>query len=185
MTTVEPGNIYEHYKRGDRYRVLAVASDHETHEATVVYKALYGAGTVYVRPLAMFVEDVAMASGPVPRFRFVHADRLTDFDEYQRQSRTTAVYPELGTNMVFPTLGLAGEAGEVAEKVKKVWRDRGGQPTREDRQLIAKEMGDVLWYLAQLATELRISFNEIAAKNLEKTAARKRLGNIHGEGDLR
>lgn len=185
MTDVQPGSIYEHFKRGDRYRVVAVAFDHETHEKLVVYRALYGTNDVYVRPYAMFIEEVATPAGRVPRFRFLHADQLVDFDGYQRTSRHTAMYPDLGKNIIFPTLGLMGEAGEVSEKIKKVWRDHAGHPTREDRQLIAKEMGDVLWYLAQLATELRISFNEIAAKNLEKTAARKRFGRIGGEGDVR
>lgn len=168
MTNVAAGHIYEHFKRGDRYRVLAVAKDHETQEDLVVYQAMYGERGVHVRPLVMFAEEVMTPTGRVPRFRKVHEDQLVDFDGYQRASRGTAVYPELGKNIIYPTLGLAGAAGETADRVRKVWRDRDGHPTREDRQAIAKEMGDVLWHLSQLATELRISFNEIAAKNLGK-----------------
>lgn len=168
MMNVVAGHIYEHFKRGDRYRVLAVAKDHETQEDVVVYQAMYGERSVHVRPIATFAEEVATPAGRVPRFRKVHEDQLVDFDSYQRASRGTAMYPEFGKNIIFPTLGLAGAAGGVADKVRKVWRDRGGHPAREDRQAIAKEMGDVLWHLSQLATELRISFNEIAAKNLEK-----------------
>lgn len=185
MSDVIPGNIYEHYKHGDRYRVIAIAKDHETQEPMVVYRKLYGDLGTYVRPLGMFAEYVLTPLGRVPRFSLVNEETYVDFDSYQRMSRKTAIYPDLGKNIVFPTLGMMGEAGEVAEKIKKVWRDRGGHPTREDRQAIAKEMGDVLWYLSQLATELRISFNEIAARNIDKITGRKRDNRLHGSGDNR
>ena len=71
-----------------------------------------------------------------------------DFRDYQKLSRKTAIYPQKGKNFIYPTLGLVGEAGEVAEKIKKVLRDNQGiidQPRKEE---IAKELGDVLWYLA-------------------------------------
>lgn len=185
MADVIPGNIYEHYKRGDRYRVLAIAKDHDTQEPMVVYRKLYGDMGTYVRPFSSFGSFVDTTIGRIPRFRLLNEEQYVDFDGYQRASRKTAIYPDFGKNIVFPTLGMVGEAGEVAEKIKKVWRDRGGHPTREDRQAIAKEMGDVLWYLSQLATELRISFNEIAARNLEKITGRKRDNRIHGQGDDR
>lgn len=185
MHDVRQGNIYEHYKHSDRYRVVAVASDHETQEAIVVYRKLYGDFGTYVRPLSSFAETVLTPVGRMPRFRLVAEEPYVDFEAYQRTSRKTAVYPDLGKNMVFPALGLAGETGEVAEKIKKVWRDRGGHPTREDRQAIAKEMGDVLWYVAQLATELHISLHEIAVRNLAKISGRQRTGSVHGSGDDR
>lgn len=185
MHDVIPGNIYEHYKHGDRYRVIAVANDHETQDVVVVYRKLYGDFGTYVRPRSMFTDVVLTPGGKVPRFRLVNHETYVDFDGYQRASRATAIYPDLGKNIIFPTLGLAGEAGEVAEKIKKVWRDRNGQPTREDRQAIAKEMGDVLWYVAQLATELHVSLNEIVSRNLEKITGRKRAETLHGAGDDR
>ena len=90
------------------------------------------------------------------------------FDEYQEKSRETAVYPDLGSNFVYPTLGLVGEAGEVAEKIKKVIRDNGGELDEERKEALAKELGDVLWYLAQLATELKVSLNDVADINIKK-----------------
>ncbi|MDQ5834622.1 MAG: nucleoside triphosphate pyrophosphohydrolase family protein, partial [Actinomycetota bacterium] len=71
--------------------------------------------------------------------------------EYQHQSRRTAVYPDAGANLTYPALGLCGEAGECAEKVKKAIRDDGGELTGERREALAAELGDVLWYVAQLA----------------------------------
>jgi NTP pyrophosphatase (non-canonical NTP hydrolase) len=106
-------------------------------------------------------------------------------EEYQRQSRDTAAYPTVGKAFVYPALGLAGEAGEVAEKVKKVMRDRGGSVDDAARVGIAKELGDVLWYVAQLATELGLSLEEVAAGNLSKLRSRKNRGRLHGDGDHR
>ncbi|MBI2932631.1 MAG: nucleoside triphosphate pyrophosphohydrolase family protein [Planctomycetes bacterium] len=107
------------------------------------------------------------------------------FDEYQKRSRETAIYPDAGANFVYPTLGLAGEAGEVAEKVKKVLRDRGGRMDDETRATVKKELGDVLWYVAQLATELGLSLGEVAQENLAKLASRKERGVLGGSGDAR
>lgn len=107
------------------------------------------------------------------------------FEEYQKESRKTAVYPAIGASYVYPTLGLVGEAGELAEKVKKIFRDGGGVVSNERRDEIQKELGDVLWYLAQLATELNISLEETAWKNLEKLFSRKDRGTLHGDGDNR
>lgn len=108
-----------------------------------------------------------------------------DFQEYQQQSRQTACYPQAGSNFLYPTLGLCGEAGEVAEKIKKVIRDRGGQIDAETQAAIAKELGDVLWYVAQLATELELDLNAIAAANLEKLRSRQQRGVLQGSGDNR
>ena len=111
------------------------------------------------------------------------------FEEYQKESRKTAIYPALypdqRPNVVYPTLGLTGEAGEVAEKVKKILRDDRGVVSDVKRGEIAKELGDVLWYIAQLATELELSLGEIAQFNLEKLASRQGREKLSGSGDNR
>jgi NTP pyrophosphatase (non-canonical NTP hydrolase) len=107
------------------------------------------------------------------------------FDEYQKKSRKTAQYPDAGSNFVYPTLGLAGEAGEVAEKIKKVIRDDGGEVLPLKKKEIEKELGDVLWYVTQLATELGLSLEEIADKNIEKLYSRLDRGQLGGSGDNR
>jgi NTP pyrophosphatase (non-canonical NTP hydrolase) len=108
-----------------------------------------------------------------------------DLASYQLRSRATAVYPGAGDNLVYPALGLAGEAGEVAEKVKKAIRDDGGVLTEERRAAIAKELGDVLWYVAQLATEADLDLDEIAEGNLAKLLSRRERGVLQGSGDDR
>ncbi|HRY28140.1 MAG TPA: nucleoside triphosphate pyrophosphohydrolase family protein [Candidatus Moranbacteria bacterium] len=108
-----------------------------------------------------------------------------DFKEYQEKSRKTALYPNIGNNFVYPTLGLAGEAGEVAEKIKKVIRDKEGIIDDATREEIKKELGDVLWYLSQIASELNLSFDEVAEFNIEKLASRMERGKLHGNGDNR
>ena len=111
---------------------------------------------------------------------------MTDFATYQKQAMTTAVYPGRGEgNFVYPALGLAGETGEICEKLKKAIRDEGGVISAERKMLLGKELGDVLWYISTLATELGLDLDEIAAGNLAKLAARKEAGKIHGSGDLR
>ena len=108
-----------------------------------------------------------------------------NFDEYQKQSRKTALYPEVNKNLWYPALGLSGEAGEVAEKIKKLYRDDGGEITDERRAILEKELGDVLWYVAQIATELGLSLDKIAEANLEKLFSRLERGVIQGDGDER
>jgi NTP pyrophosphatase (non-canonical NTP hydrolase) len=108
-----------------------------------------------------------------------------DFQDYQQRSRETAFYPGAGSNVLYPTLGLCGEAGEVADKVKKVLRDRGGQITDDVRDDLQLELGDVLWYVAQLATELGLDLEQIAASNLAKLASRAARNVIGGSGDRR
>ncbi len=107
------------------------------------------------------------------------------FSEYQKKSRETALYPDKDHNFIYPTLGLVGEAGEVAEKIKKVLRDKNGVIGEQTKQELAKELGDVMWYLSQLATELGLSLDEIAEKNFEKLFSRKDRGVLHGNGDNR
>ncbi|MEB3321097.1 MAG: nucleoside triphosphate pyrophosphohydrolase family protein [Cyanobium sp.] len=108
-----------------------------------------------------------------------------DLSTYQSRARGTARYPDAGANPIYPTLGLCGEAGEVADKVKKVIRDGGGVFTPGHVEALRLELGDVLWYLAQLATELGLDLNEVAAANLEKLASRAARNVIGGSGDQR
>lgn len=106
-------------------------------------------------------------------------------NEYQIQSRKTAGYPNAGSNFIYPTLGLAGESGEVAEKIKKVIRDKGGVVNEDTKLAIKKELGDVLWYVAQIATELGLNLDEVASANLEKLFSRMERGKLGGDGDNR
>ncbi len=108
-----------------------------------------------------------------------------EFNNYQKEARKTAMYPDLGNNFVYPTLGLAGEAGEVAEKIKKVIRDGNGIVTDEKKEELSKELGDVLWYVANLAEELGLGLDLIAQKNLEKLRSRQDRGKLKGDGDNR
>ncbi len=107
------------------------------------------------------------------------------FDEYQEQANRTAKYPTIGERFVYPTLGLAGEAGEVAETVKKILRDDHSVISEEKRDELKKELGDVLWYLAQVATEFKLSLRDVAETNVKKLADRAARGVIHGSGNNR
>jgi NTP pyrophosphatase (non-canonical NTP hydrolase) len=107
-------------------------------------------------------------------------------DEYQKKAQGTVIYPPLGgQGWVYPALGLAGEAGEVADKLKKVVRDHNGVITDEIRQLVKGELGDVLWYVSQLARELDFSLEEIAEHNIQKLADRQSRDKLKGQGDNR
>ena len=108
-----------------------------------------------------------------------------DFNDYQTKSRKTAKYPVIGHAVIYPTLGLANEAGEVAGKIKKVFRDKGGVIGEVEREALMSELGDVLWYLAQTCTELELSLDEVAEHNIEKLYSRLERGKIGGEGDAR
>jgi NTP pyrophosphatase (non-canonical NTP hydrolase) len=111
------------------------------------------------------------------------------FSEYQTESRATARYPQSGNNFIYPTLGLVGEAGEFAEKIKKLIRDKDTDTpatvTAEDRTEVLKELGDVLWYVAQLATEFGVDLDTVATSNLEKLRSRMDRNQLHGNGDNR
>ncbi|MBI5731884.1 MAG: nucleoside triphosphate pyrophosphohydrolase family protein [Candidatus Magasanikbacteria bacterium] len=107
------------------------------------------------------------------------------FQEYQKLSRRTALYPQKGLNFVYPTLGLTGEAGEVAEKIKKILRDKEGKIDDASKEEIKKELGDVLWYLAQLSTDLGLSLDEVAQTNLTKLFDRMERNALAGNGDNR
>ena len=108
-----------------------------------------------------------------------------EFNEYQKLARTTAIYANKDKNFVYPTLGLVGEAGEVAEKIKKIIRDGDGVVTDEKRQELKKELGDVLWYIANLGIELGLNMDDIASLNIEKLKSRQDRGVLHGSGDNR
>lgn len=107
-----------------------------------------------------------------------------EMNDYQAQAIATAIYPA-DMRIVYPALGLAGETGEVAEKVKKELRDRGGAFSPEARREMARELGDVMWYVAAMAHDLGFTLEEVAGMNIEKTTSRQRRDKIHGEGDHR
>jgi len=108
-----------------------------------------------------------------------------NFSEYQTRSCVTAQYPSIGHPIIYPTLGLANEAGEVAGKVKKIFRDKGGMIGDAEREALKAELGDVLWYIAQVCTELELSLDDVAESNLAKLLDRKARGKITGDGDNR
>jgi NTP pyrophosphatase (non-canonical NTP hydrolase) len=109
----------------------------------------------------------------------------TKYGKYQEQSRKT--YSDIETNdpIVYPTLGLVNEAGEVAGKIKKLFRDKGGVVGEADREALKAELGDVLWYLTQICTNLDLTLEEVAEANLDKLFSRLERGKIRGEGDKR
>jgi NTP pyrophosphatase (non-canonical NTP hydrolase) len=106
------------------------------------------------------------------------------FDDYQKSAANTAIY-NLEYAVMYPALGLCGEAGEVAEKIKKLYRDRGGLVTSDYRELLAKELGDVLWYVAALCRDLNVKMEDVAQMNLNKLADRQARGKLQGSGDTR
>jgi NTP pyrophosphatase (non-canonical NTP hydrolase) len=105
-------------------------------------------------------------------------------NEYQKEALSTAVYGS-GSKIIYPTLGLAGEAGEVADKVKKVLRDNNGEFDDWRKIQIAAEIGDVLWYIAALTNDLGYTLEDIAKLNIGKLSQRRANNTIHGEGDNR
>jgi NTP pyrophosphatase (non-canonical NTP hydrolase) len=110
-----------------------------------------------------------------------------NLNEYQNATTKTAIYPGKGEPMglAYTALGLAGESGEVAEKVKKILRDKAGIVDDESRLAIQKELGDVLWYIAAVATELGLNLDEVAQANLDKLNSRKERAVLNGSGDNR
>lgn len=105
--------------------------------------------------------------------------------EYQAKAALTAVYPNQGSNPIYPALGLAEEAGEVAGKVKRIIRDDGGTLTESRKAELVKEVGDVMWYVAAMCSELGVGMDEVSAANLAKLQDRKERGALHGKGDAR
>ena len=110
--------------------------------------------------------------------------KVSDLDMYQKVALTTAIYPREQA-IIYPTLGLAGEAGEVANKVKKIIRD--GSDSKDEKLVseIKAEIGDCLWYIAVLANDFDIKLSDIASANIEKLALRQKNNTIHGSGDDR
>lgn len=118
------------------------------------------------------------------------------FDEYQAQAKTTdlgsanmgEVMAKKSLNVpefIDKVLGLAGESGEFADKVKKIMRDKRGDFTDEERVELLKELGDTLWYIAEISLYLDMPMSELAKMNLEKLASRKARGKLVGAGDNR
>ena len=108
-----------------------------------------------------------------------------DFAWYQEAAAVTGGAVRVDHPIVYPTLGLTNEAGEVAGKVKKIFRDRGGVVTDDDRAALTLELGDVLWYLSELCTQLGISLEDVAATNISKLRGRLDRGTLLGDGDDR
>ena len=125
------------------------------------------------------LKELIEAGATTFRLNFSHGDHS------EHAARSTARYPDVGSNPTYPTLGLCGEAGEVADKVKKVMRDRGGVFDAETREAIKLELGDVLWYVAQLSQELGYDLEQVATANLDKLSSRAARGRLGGSGDDR
>jgi len=107
-----------------------------------------------------------------------------DFTKYQETAVETAIYPDTH-RILYPALGMAGEAGEVANKVKKIIRDGPENMPDDWKDQLASEIGDVLWYCAALANDIGIPLALIAAQNRDKLLARKQKGTLQGSGDTR
>lgn len=112
-----------------------------------------------------------------------HGRGLMNLDEFQDRCAETVVYPNPGENYIYPVLGLVSEAGEVADRVKRIQRDDQGVVTEEKRREIAGELGDVLWYVAQVASEFKLSLNQVARQNVAKLGGRMDRNALHGFGD--
>lgn len=111
---------------------------------------------------------------------------MITLDAYSELIKNTRSYPVVHPEVpVYPALGLSGEAGEVAEKFKKILRDKDQTISEEDRVLILKELGDVVWYVGAIALELDSDLAEVIQINFTKLMDRKIRGEIHGEGDER
>ena len=109
-----------------------------------------------------------------------------NFIEYQENAKKTAIYSgALNKDYAYLMLGMVGETGELADKIKKILRDKNGTISEQDKIELKKELGDVLWYFANLATELNISMEDIAKSNIEKVLSRKERNVLHGDGDNR
>ena len=107
-----------------------------------------------------------------------------EVNEYQRMALETAVYPK-EYKIIYPALGLAGEAGEAVDKIKKVLRDNNGEFTDEKKKEIALELGDLSWYLAVEANDIGYTLEEIFQMNYDKLKSRQKRGVLGGSGDNR
>ncbi len=107
------------------------------------------------------------------------ASSVMDFSSYQKIAKSTAIYPNR-YKIFYPALGLSGEVGELNNKIKKIIRDKAF-----DKKDLESELGDVLWYVSALASDLDLDLGDVAAHNIDKVLSRKRGGKIHGSGDNR
>lgn len=105
-------------------------------------------------------------------------------NEYQKKALETAIYPK-EYKIIYPALGLTGEAGEVSDKIKKIIRDNNGQCDENKKREVAKELGDVMWYIATLANDIGYTLEEIGQMNYEKLHSRQERGMLGGSGDNR
>lgn len=111
---------------------------------------------------------------------------ITDIDAYQAEAHSTSHRTHIGGDvLVYPVLALAGETGELANKIKKAYRDEGGYISEEARAAMLDELGDVLWYVAEIATSLNTQLSAVATGNIAKIQSRARRNVISGEGDNR
>ena len=110
---------------------------------------------------------------------------MKEFDEYQKFTATTDIYPDNDFNIGYKALGLTGEAGEVADKIKKIYRDKDGNFNVTDELEIAKEVGDCIWYISRIADAIGFELSGIAKLNVDKLSKRKSEGKLHGSGDNR
>lgn len=109
-----------------------------------------------------------------------------DFNEYQKLASRTATFDGNKLDpLVYLALGIAGESGEVVEKIKKAYRNDGGEISQDKKEELKQELGDVMWYLSQVARVLDIPFDEVGKANIEKLADRQKRGKICSEGDNR
>lgn len=113
-----------------------------------------------------------------------HYNPVDTFDEYQRVAMSTKAYGK-GLPVFYPALKLNGEAGEVAEKIGKIWRDKEGYVSHDDKKEIEKELSDCLWYICAIADDLSINLVQIANTNIYKILDRRKRGVISGNGDNR
>ncbi len=113
-----------------------------------------------------------MKSSPLLKWQNEYGEEKMDLNEYQCEAQKTSIYP---------ALGLAGEAGEVANQVKKIIRDNDGQLTDDRKNKIIDELGDVLWYMAAIATDLELSLDMVAQGNLSKLEKRNSSSLVHGD----
>jgi NTP pyrophosphatase (non-canonical NTP hydrolase) len=107
------------------------------------------------------------------------------YSDYQKQSRKTWGVIKTDHPIIYPTLGLANETGEFVGKIKKIFRDKKGKFTADDREALKQELGDVLWYFTQICTELDLKIEEVAEANLDKVLSRMKRDKLNGEGDNR
>lgn len=164
---------FRYFRDGSRF--VVEAEDDETAEA--IRSALW---TMYKGSVTK-VDDMS-------EFKWLALGRersQLSFNEYHVRARKTAIYPDLGNNFIYPALKIAGEAGEVAEKIGKVLRDHNGVISDEMRALLVKELGDVLWYISAMSHEINVPLQLVAELNLEKLAKRAAEGKLHGSGDER